>query len=199
MFLLWIWRQEVRAPQWLLTRSMFSLAVSSDARGNRSSAAEKHPVKQKHTHILKCRPDRNQLVSHTQFKNELSKTQLRLTCLFLYSISCGRPKVATTATPPRMAVRFRAFLNAMAGPLVWVRGKKSSEEQRGAVTSREEQFSKPVKKVAVPNAATGAPASVGGTPEDSTCWSSSRSWLSFKTCLTESETLFLLSPFFLFF
>lgn len=40
----------------------------------------------------------------------------QLTCFFLYSISCDRPNAVATAPPPRMAVRFRAFLNAMVDP-----------------------------------------------------------------------------------
>lgn len=54
---------------------------------------------------------------------------LELTCVFLYSMSCERPKTVATAPPPTIAVCFRAFLNAMAP--AGGKGKCSEELEPG--------------------------------------------------------------------
>lgn len=60
-----------------------------------------------------------------QKAKHLTERHKVITCVFLYSISCDRPNTAATAPPPRIAVRFRAFLNAILGPTEKV---KCSEE-----------------------------------------------------------------------
>lgn len=56
-----------------------------------------------------------------------------LTCFFLYSISCERPNTVATAPPLRIAVLFRTFLNAMAGPEKTVKcGEEAEQTDPGA-------------------------------------------------------------------
>lgn len=52
-----------------------------------------------------------------------------LTCVLLYSTTCDRPKAVATAAPPTIAVRFRAFLNAI-GPAGKVKCSEETEPGR---------------------------------------------------------------------
>jgi len=88
--------------------------------------AQKHSVHNVVLETLKCLVQRRREAKHKHVGLQSHPAELescssptfrwgegQLTCVFLYSISCERPKTAASDPPPMIAVRFTAFLNAI--------------------------------------------------------------------------------------